>query len=52
MASTGTTLFYLPCKYYFEAVETFPSKGKFHCNPDSTLRTLHSTYASCVRAVL
>jgi len=48
MACTGTTLFNLPCKYYLEVVETFPSKGKFHYNPDSTLRTLHSTYVLCV----
>jgi len=45
MACTGTTLFNLPCKYYLEVVETFPSRGKFHRNPDFTLRTLHSNYA-------
>jgi len=44
MACTGTTLFNLPCKHYLEVVETFCSKGKFHCNPDSTLHMLHSSY--------
>lgn len=45
VAQTGTTLFNLPCKFNLEVMKTFPSKGKFHCNPDSTLRTLHSTCA-------
>lgn len=43
-ACTGTTSFNLPCKFNIEVMETFPSTGKFHCNPDSTFHMLHSTY--------